>query len=92
MNTKPKLPMSPPDNIIIEFRDGHPFVEIRENQSRRYRIQFINKSNNFIEYQTDINSNSWAICTALGDIDWRIRVWGVYHYYFMEKEMKITNL
>lgn len=82
------IPFNPPDEIIIEFRNGLPYVEIRETRNGLYRVQFINKATNTIEYHIDLKSNHWAVCSKEGSIDWIIRVWGINHYYFIEKEMK----
>ena len=43
--------MRPPEEINVTFLNGQPFVEIKESADRAYRVQFINRSNNYIEYQ-----------------------------------------
>jgi autotransporter strand-loop-strand O-heptosyltransferase len=60
----------------IHFIDG-PFVEILDNLPYRYDVQFVNKKNNQVVYQTTIGSNQWCRPSLKYYIDWEIRIKGI---------------
>jgi len=62
------------DVVNVSYILG-PKVEIRGSNSNEYKIEFIDKKNNFIIYQTTIKTNHWAKANIQYFTDWRIRVW-----------------
>jgi len=66
--------------ININFVDG-PFVEILNNVDHRYTIQFINKKNREIVFQTELRSNHWARASQKYYIEWEIRIKGIDNNY-----------
>jgi autotransporter strand-loop-strand O-heptosyltransferase len=69
------------DNIIkkilptfnINFIDG-PFVEIKHSSYKNHKVNFINKSNNFIDYSNNIGNNCWIKTNKKYFVDWKITV------------------
>ena len=60
-------------NININFIDG-PFVEIIENSTNTYSVEFINSRNNKTLFSLDLKSNHWAKCSYTYYIDWIIKI------------------
>jgi autotransporter strand-loop-strand O-heptosyltransferase len=82
--------MVPPEELKINFIDG-AFVEIKDSKTKEYRVQFVNKKTNYIEYQTNLKSNCWAKCTKQYYIDWVIKIWGITDYFYKEYELDLKN-
>lgn len=59
--------------INILFIEGAK-VEIFSNESKEYKVSFIDFSNNKILYQTNIFNNCWCSCNIKYFIDWFIRI------------------
>lgn len=62
------------DRINVSYILG-PKVEIHGNSRSEYRVEFIDKKNNFVIYQTTIKTNHWAKANIQYFTDWRVRVW-----------------
>jgi autotransporter strand-loop-strand O-heptosyltransferase len=60
--------------VSISYIKG-PKVEIIGNIDNEYRIQFFDKKNNNIRYETTIRNNHWAKCSVEYFVDWKITVW-----------------
>lgn len=60
----------------IHFVDG-PFVEILDNVQYKYNVQFINRKNGSIVYQTILGSNQWCKPSTKYYVDWDIRIIGI---------------
>jgi len=60
----------------IHFVDG-PFVEILDDLPYKYNVQFINKKNGNVVYQTILSSNQWCKPSFKYYIDWGIRIIGI---------------
>ena len=60
----------------INFVDG-PFVEILDNVDLSYKIDFVNRKNNKIEYSTILRSNHWCKSSIKYYVDWEIRITGI---------------
>lgn len=69
---------SPKSNrkINVNFIDG-PFLEILDDINLKYHVKFINKKNNKIEFELDLESNRWAKCNIKYYVDWLIKIKGV---------------
>jgi len=86
----PKEMNNTPPEIKINFLDG-AFVEIKEQMNRIYRVQFINKRNNQIDFELDLKSNHWARCSKKYYINWLIRIQGIDNDFYSEYEINLTN-
>jgi len=62
------------DQVIVSHILG-PKVTIRGNNNHEYRVEFIDKKNNFVIYQSNIKTNHWSKANVQYFTDWRIRVW-----------------
>jgi autotransporter strand-loop-strand O-heptosyltransferase len=62
--------------INIHFVDG-PFVEILDDIPYTYNIQFINRKNDKVEYETVIGSNQWCRPSIKYFVDWDIKIVGI---------------
>jgi autotransporter strand-loop-strand O-heptosyltransferase len=60
----------------INFVDG-PFIEILDDVDLQYRVEFINRKNNKVEYSTIMKSNTWSKCSIKYYVDWMIVVKGI---------------
>jgi autotransporter strand-loop-strand O-heptosyltransferase len=62
--------------INCHFIDG-AFIEIlgNEEDKKKYKVKFINKQTNKIEYETDLSINTWARTSKKYFIDWKIEVY-----------------
>ena len=77
-------------SINVHFVDG-PFVEIKEDNDSLYKVQFINKSNNKVEYETNLKSNHWAKSSKKYYIDWLIKVTGIDCEFEYEHHLNLEN-
>ena len=62
------------DYIKIDYVYG-PCVEILGSEDLTYKVDFIDKSTNFIHYDPEIKTNHWAKANIRYFVNWRIRVW-----------------
>jgi autotransporter strand-loop-strand O-heptosyltransferase len=62
--------------INVHFVDG-PFVEILDTLPYKYNVQFINKKNGSVVYQTMLCSNQWTRPSIKYYVDWEIRIIGI---------------
>jgi autotransporter strand-loop-strand O-heptosyltransferase len=62
------------NKVYISYVRG-PRVEITGNTNSTYKVQFIDKLDNAIKFETYIRNNHWARCNHEYFIDWKIRVW-----------------
>ena len=69
------------NKVFISYIRG-PRVEIIGSIDTTYKIEFIDKKDNSIKFETYIKNNHWARCNHEYFIDWKIRVWedGVLFY------------
>lgn len=74
----------------INFVDG-AFIEIIENDSFNYHVQFINKKNNKVEFELDLKSNHWAKSSLKYHVDWLIRIQGIDNDYNYEHHFDLSN-
>ena len=74
----------------IHFVDG-PTVEILEEGDYLYNVQFINKSNNKIEFEYKLKSNHWVKSVKKYYIDWLIKIKGIDNDYYHEHNMNLEN-
>ena len=61
------------NNITFNFIDG-PYVEITGNNSKTYTIEFVDKTDNSIVYETTIKNNEWAKPNRKWFTNWEINV------------------
>jgi autotransporter strand-loop-strand O-heptosyltransferase len=85
--TKKKLQKN---KIIISYIDG-PFVEIKEDGHFLYNVQFINKHNNKLEFETDLKSNQWAKASKKYYINWLIKITGIDNDFYYEHHFNLEN-
>ena len=52
-----------------------PRVEILGDTDELYKVQFINKKTNSIEFETEIKTNHWCQSNVRYFVDWNIKVW-----------------
>ena len=76
--------------IKVHFIDG-PFVEILEDGSNEYKVQFINKDTGKIAYQTNLKSNHWARCGIKYYADWLIKINGLTCDFTYEHNMELKG-
>lgn len=74
----------------IHFVDG-PFVEILDDLPYKYNVQFINKKNGNVVYQTILSSNQWCKPSLKYYIDWGIKIIGIDNDYNGYHEFNPSN-
>jgi autotransporter strand-loop-strand O-heptosyltransferase len=62
------------NKIFISYVRG-PRIEIIGSNSITYKVEFIDKRDNTIKFQTEIKNNNWAKSNYEYFIDWKVRVW-----------------
>lgn len=63
------------NNIIVEHNFiGNPFIEIKGNSEKKYKVQFINNKG-FVEYETLLSVNMWAKLNKQYYQDWEIKIY-----------------
>jgi autotransporter strand-loop-strand O-heptosyltransferase len=62
------------NKILVSYVRG-PRIEIIGSNSTTYKVEFIDKKDNSIKFQTEIKNNNWAKSNYEYFIDWKIRVW-----------------
>jgi autotransporter strand-loop-strand O-heptosyltransferase len=62
------------NKIFISYVRG-PRIEIIGSNSTTYKVEFIDKNDNSIKFQTEIGNNNWAKSNYEYFIDWKVRVW-----------------
>lgn len=62
------------NRVLISYING-PRVEILGNISANYRVEFINKKTDKVEYEANIKNNHWCKSNLQYFIDWKIKVW-----------------
>jgi len=67
--------------INTHFVDG-PMVEILDDVSYKYNVQFINRKNGAVVYQTILGSNQWCRPSLKYYIDWDIKITGIDNDYY----------
>ena len=77
-------------NINVFYIDG-PFVEIKEDNDLLYRVQFIDKKTNKIEYELDLKSNHWAKSAKKYFVDWLIKIKGIDNDFYHEQNLNLKD-
>jgi autotransporter strand-loop-strand O-heptosyltransferase len=62
------------NKIFISYVRG-PRIEILGNTNTKYKVEFIDKKDNSIKFQSEIGNNNWAKSNYEYFIDWKVRVW-----------------
>jgi len=62
------------NRILISYVRG-PKIEILGNIESKYKVEFIDKKDNSVKFQTEIKNNNWAKSNYEYFIDWKVRVW-----------------
>jgi len=62
------------NKILISYVRG-PRIEILGSIDTTYKVEFIDKKDNSIKFQTEIKNNHWAKSNYEYFIDWKVRVW-----------------
>ena len=62
------------NRVHISYVKG-PTIDISGNIPATYRVQFLDKRNNKIHFETEIKNNHWAKCNVEYFVDWKILVW-----------------
>jgi autotransporter strand-loop-strand O-heptosyltransferase len=62
------------NKVLISYVKGAR-VEVLGNIDSTYKVQFINKDKNTIEFETEIKNNHWAKCNAEYFVNWKIKIW-----------------
>ena len=62
------------NKVHISYIQG-PTVNITGNIEATYKVQFLDKRKNVIQFQTEIKNNHWAKCNIQYFVDWNIKVW-----------------
>lgn len=63
------------DTIIINHHFvGNPFIELKGNSEKKYKVQFINHLG-IVEYETFLSTNMWATAIKKYFQDWKIKVY-----------------
>lgn len=62
-----------PNKMYFSFVDG-PYVEVTGDNKKQYEIEFIDKSNNSVVYNTVLNTNEWARPNRKWFTNWRVKV------------------
>ena len=62
------------NKVHISYVKG-PTIDISGSIPATYRVQFLDKRNNKIHFETEIKNNHWAKCNVEYFVDWKILVW-----------------
>ena len=62
------------NKVHISYIQGAT-VNITGNIEATYKVQFLDKRKNVIQFQTEIKNNHWAKCNIQYFVDWNIKVW-----------------
>ena len=62
------------NRVHISYVKG-PTIDISGSIPATYRVQFLDKRNNKIHFETEIKNNHWAKCNVEYFVDWKILVW-----------------
>jgi autotransporter strand-loop-strand O-heptosyltransferase len=80
------------NRVIVSFVKG-PFIEVKGNKEAEYKVQFINKKNGFVAFETMIKNNAWAKCSLEFFIDWEVKVWDgdklFYNHHYNAKDKRV---
>lgn len=76
--------------ININFIDG-PFVEIVEDTTLHYKIEFIDKDDDKIIFELDLISNKWAKCSKKYFVNWLIKIKGIDNDFYYEHTFDLNQ-
>jgi autotransporter strand-loop-strand O-heptosyltransferase len=76
--------------ININFIDG-PFVEIIEDTTLHYKIEFIDMDDDKIIFELDLISNKWAKCSIKYFINWLIKIRGIDNDFYYEHTFDLNK-
>jgi autotransporter strand-loop-strand O-heptosyltransferase len=63
------------DNIVhFHFVRG-PFVEIKGNNQKKYKVKFFDNKTNRLLFTSDISNNMWTKCNIEYFVEWRIEIY-----------------
>jgi autotransporter strand-loop-strand O-heptosyltransferase len=62
------------NKILISYVRG-PKIEILGSNTASYKVEFLDKKDNSVKFQTEIKNNNWAKSNFEYFIDWKVRVW-----------------
>ena len=79
-----------PDEINMNFIDG-PFVEIKDNSTKEYHVEFIDLKESQLIHQTNLKSNHWCKPNIKFSKDWLVKIKGVDNDYHFEHEFNPTG-
>jgi len=81
--------------VNINFIDG-PFVEIIEDTTLHYNVEFIDRDTNKIVFNLDLISNKWVRCAKKYFVNWLIKIKGLdndfYYEYVFDLNKKIVHI
>lgn len=79
------------DNKVIISFDTQPKVEVKGDNPKKYRIDFINSDTGDILYSTDIKNGMWTTCSKKWNIPWVIKINGkiAHKFNLKNKEVRI---
>jgi autotransporter strand-loop-strand O-heptosyltransferase len=79
------------NKIIISF-NGQPKVEIKGDNPKKYKIDFINGETNQTVYSTVIDNDMWTSCNQRWNIPWIIKINNkiVHKFDLTNKEVKVS--
>jgi autotransporter strand-loop-strand O-heptosyltransferase len=69
--------------ININYIDG-PFVEIIEDVTLHYNIEFIDRDTDNVIFELDLISNKWAKCAKKYYVNWLIKIKGIDNDFYYE--------
>jgi len=77
------------NKVTISYVKG-PTINISGSIPSTYRVQFLDKRNNKIHFETEIKNNHWAKCNVEYFVDWKILVWEGENLFY-EEDFKAEN-
>jgi len=77
------------NKVTISYVKG-PTINISGSIPATYRVQFLDKRNNKIHFETEIKNNHWAKCNVEYFVDWKILVWEGENLFY-EEDFKAEN-
>lgn len=90
MNIIKKLDTKSNYDVNINFLDG-AFVEIKGSGDDKFKVDFVDKVNDYLVYSTTLGSNMWARPDKKYFIDWLIRITNLRTYEVTEYNLDLNG-
>jgi len=79
-----------PREVNVNFIDG-PFVEIKDNEENKYRVEFIDLKTGMVDYGVDLKTNHWCGAAKKYKIDWLVTIKGIDNDFYYEHRFNVAG-